>query len=108
MGSLSFFVTHLLNSAQPGGGCLFGITVMVSCFGLLDFVFVNTLGVSTSTRSSSQSHLNHQQLLYFLIHSEQNSPTKLGLVTSTPISSQSVSERGTVLANSGSVKILGG
>ena len=90
MGSLSFFLTCLLNSASPGGGCLFGITVMVSCCSLLDFVFVSTLGVSTSTRSSSQSELKHQNLLYFLMHSEQNSPVKSGLVTSPPITSQSV------------------
>ena len=103
--SLLFLVTCLLNSAQHGGGCLFGITVTVNCCELLDLV-VSTLGVSTFIRSSSQSDLKHQHLLYFLIHSEQNSPIKLGLVTST--SSLSVSVRGIVLANSGLVNISGG
>ena len=59
MGSLSllFLVTHFLNSAQPVGGCLLGITVMVNCCELLGLV--SALGVSTSIRSSSQSDLKH-------------------------------------------------
>ena len=79
--SLFFLVTRFLNSTQPGGGCLFGITVTVNCHELL--CLVSALGVSTSIRSSSQSDLKYQHLLYFLTHSLQNSPIKLGLVTST-------------------------
>ena len=56
--SLLFLVTHFLNSAQPGGGCLFGITVTVSCCESLGLV--SALGVSTSIRSSFQSDVKHQ------------------------------------------------
>ena len=42
------------------------------------------------------------------MHSEQNSPIKLGLIVSTSVSSLSVSVRGIVFANSGLVKISGG
>ena len=64
MGPLSsfFLVALFLNSAQPGGGCLLGITVMVNCCELLGLV-VSALGVSTSISSSSQSDLKHQHLL---------------------------------------------
>ena len=105
MGLLFLFVTLLLNSAQPGGGCLFGITFTVSTWVLL--VSVSTVGISTSTGSSYQSNLKHQHLLYFGLHSEQNSPMMLGLATSASAISPSVSERGTVLAHSGFVNNSG-